>query len=268
MTRASERPRMRRPATMMCGTGRNGCRRRGTGTPLHGTPRNDVLPETRCAWPPAPSNLKRSLRSSRPNARPDQTFPSKREIVSFPVSVLRTGGREPPTHNVSGRPTNPRAAIVDDDGKQGAQGRGFNGEKVTTRACKRDSGMSKDVERLELMRVEGKGARGLSSLNHFLAKDPVAGGMSSPPTDTLPAPLPILTFLPANIPSFRCAACTVEVALQDELVSRSFSGASGPAYLVRSTWVSSTGGGWDRGADGRWRVGSTRQSGRRSSSSS
>ncbi|GAA5899703.1 hypothetical protein JCM6882_005416 [Rhodosporidiobolus microsporus] len=42
------------------------------------------------------------------------------------------------------------------------------------------------------------------------------------------------TFLPDHVPSFRCAACTLEIALQDELVSRAFTGGSGPAFLVRS----------------------------------
>ncbi|GAA5840398.1 hypothetical protein JCM9279_007315 [Rhodotorula babjevae] len=42
------------------------------------------------------------------------------------------------------------------------------------------------------------------------------------------------TFLPAHVPSWRCATCTLELALQDELVSRSFQGASGPAFLWRT----------------------------------
>ncbi|GAA6056467.1 hypothetical protein NBRC10513_007090 [Rhodotorula toruloides] len=42
------------------------------------------------------------------------------------------------------------------------------------------------------------------------------------------------TFLPPTVPSFACGTCGLEVALQDELVSRSFQGTSGPAYLFRT----------------------------------
>ncbi|BGP18445.1 hypothetical protein JCM10213v2_006511 [Rhodosporidiobolus nylandii] len=42
------------------------------------------------------------------------------------------------------------------------------------------------------------------------------------------------TFLPSHVPSYRCATCTLELTLQDELVSRAFQGGSGPAFLVRS----------------------------------
>ncbi|KAK4050055.1 hypothetical protein OIO90_005245 [Microbotryomycetes sp. JL221] len=46
---------------------------------------------------------------------------------------------------------------------------------------------------------------------------------------------PLLTHLPRHVAVFRCKQCSIELALQDELVSRSFSGSHGPAYLVRST---------------------------------
>ncbi|BGP42145.1 hypothetical protein JCM10450v2_006232 [Rhodotorula kratochvilovae] len=42
------------------------------------------------------------------------------------------------------------------------------------------------------------------------------------------------TFLPDHVPSWRCATCTLELALQDELVSRAFQGSSGPAFLWRT----------------------------------
>ncbi|TNY21185.1 hypothetical protein DMC30DRAFT_446414 [Rhodotorula diobovata] len=42
------------------------------------------------------------------------------------------------------------------------------------------------------------------------------------------------TLLPSHCPSYRCSTCTLELALQDELVSRSFQGSSGPAYLWRT----------------------------------
>ncbi|GAA6043977.1 hypothetical protein JCM8097_003416 [Rhodosporidiobolus ruineniae] len=41
-------------------------------------------------------------------------------------------------------------------------------------------------------------------------------------------------YLPAHVPSLRCATCTLDLSLQDELVSRSFQSGSGPAVLVRS----------------------------------
>lgn len=45
-----------------------------------------------------------------------------------------------------------------------------------------------------------------------------------------------LVVLPDDVPSLRCVKCQVEVALQDELISRSFTGAQGrPAFLIRST---------------------------------
>ncbi|KAM0792690.1 hypothetical protein ACM66B_002470 [Microbotryomycetes sp. NB124-2] len=52
---------------------------------------------------------------------------------------------------------------------------------------------------------------------------------------------PVLTYLPRRVPVFRCKHCSIELALQDELVSRSFSGSHGPAYLVRSTINTTTG---------------------------
>lgn len=45
------------------------------------------------------------------------------------------------------------------------------------------------------------------------------------------------TLLPSHCPSYRCSTCTLELALQDELVSRSFQGSSGPAYLWRTVCV-------------------------------
>jgi len=60
------------------------------------------------------------------------------------------------------------------------------------------------------------------------------------PTATEPSPPQSSlshTFLPAHVPSWRCATCTLELALQDELVSRSFQGASGPAFLWRTVCV-------------------------------
>ncbi|KAM0748874.1 yippee-domain-containing protein [Meredithblackwellia eburnea MCA 4105] len=44
-----------------------------------------------------------------------------------------------------------------------------------------------------------------------------------------------LIHLPSHAPSFRCSSCTTELGLQDELVSRNFSGGRGAAYLVRTT---------------------------------
>ncbi|GAA5947852.1 hypothetical protein JCM3775_003281 [Rhodotorula graminis] len=57
---------------------------------------------------------------------------------------------------------------------------------------------------------------------------PSATEPSSPPSSSSH------TFLPAHVASWRCATCTLELALQDELVSRSFQGASGPAFLWRT----------------------------------
>ncbi|GAA6057890.1 hypothetical protein JCM3770_001821 [Rhodotorula araucariae] len=42
------------------------------------------------------------------------------------------------------------------------------------------------------------------------------------------------TFLPDHVSSWRCATCTLELAVQDELVSRAFQGATGPAFLWRT----------------------------------
>ncbi|GAA5878377.1 hypothetical protein JCM1840_001397 [Sporobolomyces johnsonii] len=42
------------------------------------------------------------------------------------------------------------------------------------------------------------------------------------------------TFLPDHVAVFRCLSCSLELGLLDELVSRSFQGSSGPAYLLRS----------------------------------
>ncbi|GAA5991437.1 hypothetical protein JCM5350_006929 [Sporobolomyces pararoseus] len=44
------------------------------------------------------------------------------------------------------------------------------------------------------------------------------------------------TFIPSHVPTFRCSCCSLELALQDELVSRSFQGSSGPAHLLRSVF--------------------------------
>ncbi|GAA5854517.1 hypothetical protein JCM5353_000036 [Sporobolomyces roseus] len=44
------------------------------------------------------------------------------------------------------------------------------------------------------------------------------------------------TFIPDHVPTFRCSTCSLELALADELVSRSFQGGSGPAYLLRSVF--------------------------------
>jgi len=52
------------------------------------------------------------------------------------------------------------------------------------------------------------------------------GGPSSSPEP------PCLTWL--NRPKFTCASCGCDLALQDELVSRAFSGRAGPAFLLRS----------------------------------
>ncbi|GAA6061967.1 hypothetical protein JCM10212_005211 [Sporobolomyces blumeae] len=49
------------------------------------------------------------------------------------------------------------------------------------------------------------------------------------------------TFIPERVATFRCATCSLELALQDELVSRSFQGGSGPAYLVRSVFNAEVG---------------------------
>ncbi|GAA5899693.1 hypothetical protein JCM8208_004535 [Rhodotorula glutinis] len=54
------------------------------------------------------------------------------------------------------------------------------------------------------------------------------------PSPSPASPATSNTFLPAHVPSWRCATCTLELALQDELVSRSFQGASGPAFLWRT----------------------------------
>ncbi|SCV72535.1 BQ2448_4072 [Microbotryum intermedium] len=56
------------------------------------------------------------------------------------------------------------------------------------------------------------------------------------PLDPLTAsPVPILHSIPSNIAVYRCAKCSAELTVQDELVSRAFSGGTGPAYLVRTT---------------------------------
>ncbi|GAA6010653.1 hypothetical protein JCM10207_007786 [Rhodosporidiobolus poonsookiae] len=64
--------------------------------------------------------------------------------------------------------------------------------------------------------------------------------MSSPPSLT-PSPPAHHTYLPSHVPALRCAQCTLELALQDELVSRSFQSASGPAVLVRTACNTRTG---------------------------
>ncbi|KDE08696.1 hypothetical protein MVLG_01153 [Microbotryum lychnidis-dioicae p1A1 Lamole] len=60
--------------------------------------------------------------------------------------------------------------------------------------------------------------------------------LAAAPLDPLTAPsVPILHALPSNIAVYRCATCSAELTVQDELVSRAFSGSTGPAYLVRTT---------------------------------
>ncbi|GAA5879312.1 hypothetical protein JCM8547_000660 [Rhodosporidiobolus lusitaniae] len=57
--------------------------------------------------------------------------------------------------------------------------------------------------------------------------------MSSPSSPSS-SPSSAYTYLPSHVPSLRCSSCALELALQDELVSRSFQGTSGPALLFRS----------------------------------
>ncbi|KAN0061744.1 hypothetical protein ACQY0O_005736 [Thecaphora frezii] len=44
-----------------------------------------------------------------------------------------------------------------------------------------------------------------------------------------------LSFLPTNTPYFVCSSCGAHLALQDEIISKSFSGRQGKAYLFAST---------------------------------
>jgi hypothetical protein len=46
-----------------------------------------------------------------------------------------------------------------------------------------------------------------------------------------------LSQLPPKSPSYRCVKCSCDLTLQDELVSRSFNGSHGTAYLFRTVWV-------------------------------
>ncbi|GAA99472.1 uncharacterized protein L969DRAFT_402115 [Mixia osmundae IAM 14324] len=61
-----------------------------------------------------------------------------------------------------------------------------------------------------------------------------------PPTDVLD-PKPLLHYYPPSNAIFSCARCSAHLALKDELVSKSFSGRDGPAYLLRSTTNTVTG---------------------------
>lgn len=58
-----------------------------------------------------------------------------------------------------------------------------------------------------------------------------ADSSSSAPSAASAAPFP-----PSHVPLFRCHHCTLPLSLTDELVSRAFQGATGPAILVRSAW--------------------------------
>ena len=46
---------------------------------------------------------------------------------------------------------------------------------------------------------------------------------------------PALEWLPRSVPRYTCADCGTHLALQDELISKSFSGRDGKAYLFAST---------------------------------
>ncbi|TKY85858.1 hypothetical protein EX895_005399 [Sporisorium graminicola] len=50
-----------------------------------------------------------------------------------------------------------------------------------------------------------------------------------------PLPAPTLDWLPDTAPRYICADCGAHLALQDELISKSFSGRDGKAYLFSST---------------------------------
>lgn len=51
---------------------------------------------------------------------------------------------------------------------------------------------------------------------------------------------PSLTYFPAGTPVFRCLACNTVLSLPDQLVSKSFTAPSGPAFLVRTTLNTTT----------------------------
>ncbi|PWZ02279.1 yippee-like protein [Testicularia cyperi] len=49
------------------------------------------------------------------------------------------------------------------------------------------------------------------------------------------APYTQLDWLPDTVPTYVCAGCGAHLALQDELISKAFSGRDGKAYLFNST---------------------------------
>ncbi|SNX84472.1 related to Yippee protein [Melanopsichium pennsylvanicum] len=57
----------------------------------------------------------------------------------------------------------------------------------------------------------------------------------TPTTPTTTPTSPMLDWLPYPTPRYVCADCGAHLALQDELISKSFSGRDGKAYLFAST---------------------------------
>ncbi|RDB16707.1 hypothetical protein Hypma_002459 [Hypsizygus marmoreus] len=54
--------------------------------------------------------------------------------------------------------------------------------------------------------------------------------MTSPTSDTKPQVIQVYN----NLPSFSCSKCSATIALQDELISKAFSGRDGRGYLMHS----------------------------------
>ncbi|SCZ92495.1 BZ3500_MvSof-1268-A1-R1_Chr5-2g07913 [Microbotryum saponariae] len=79
-----------------------------------------------------------------------------------------------------------------------------------------------------------------TGISHYTSA--AAQTLAVAPLDPLTDPsVPILHALPSNVAVYRCATCSAELTVQDELVSRAFSGGTGPAYLVRTTINTYTG---------------------------
>ncbi|KAJ1029001.1 hypothetical protein NDA18_002632 [Ustilago nuda] len=69
----------------------------------------------------------------------------------------------------------------------------------------------------------------------FSSSSSSEGSTCSSDSNAPSTPPPILQYLPSSTPRYVCADCGAHLALQDELISKSFSGRDGKAYLFSSS---------------------------------
>ncbi|EST05448.1 Yippee/Mis18 [Kalmanozyma brasiliensis GHG001] len=77
------------------------------------------------------------------------------------------------------------------------------------------------------------------------SSSPSQHSQASTSSDAQAAP-PMLDWLPDDTPRYVCAECGAHLALQDEIISKAFSGRDGKAYLFSSTLNTSLGASEDR----------------------